>query len=57
MIQQITKTSYALVIDEQREEKHANQEREQIDHAQNNRVGFSGFWSVYRHFSRWPDFA
>jgi len=51
------KTSYALVIEEQREEKHANQEREQIDHAQNNRVGFSGFWSVYRHFSRWPDFA
>jgi len=39
------------------EGEHEHHERGQIDHAQNNRMGCSGLWSVYRHFSRWPNFA
>jgi len=54
---QIIGVVYAFVREEQEEEKQANHEREHIDHASDIWMGCSGLWSVYRHFSRWADFA
>jgi hypothetical protein len=32
-------------------------EKQQIDHAQNHRMGIFGVWSVYCHFDYWPNSA
>jgi hypothetical protein len=32
-------------------------EQQQIDHAQNHRMGIVGVWSVYCHFDYWPNSA